>query len=88
MVEDNLNGTTVHWQSEMDENIDYEQPRLFYESFSQTDKDNLYSNIAGTLVNVDNREVFDALMKQWSIVSPELASGIAAAYEQAKSALT
>lgn len=85
-VDDNLSGTTVHWQSEIDEDIDYEQPRLFYESFSQADKDNLYSNIAGTLVNVDNQVVFDAILKQWKIVSPALASGIAAAYELAKSA--
>ena len=50
VIEQDLSGTTVHWESAIDEDIDYEQPRMFYDGFSQMDKDHLYSNIAGTLV--------------------------------------
>ena len=88
VIEQELNGSTVHWQSKIDENIDYEQPRLFYEGFSQTDKDHLYSNIAGTLLNVDNKEVFDALMKQFGKVSQALEAGVRDAYTEAQSTAT
>ncbi|KAL9527289.1 Catalase [Sphaerulina musiva] len=77
--------STVQWLSEIDENIDYEQPRLFYEGFSQTDKDHLYSNIAGTLVNVDHQPVLDALFEQFGKISPALLTGVQTAY-QAKQA--
>ena len=88
VIEQELSGSTVHWQSKIDENIDYEQPRLFYEGFSQTDKDHLYSNIAGTLLNVDNKEVFDALMKQFGKVSQALEAGVRDAYTEAQSTAT
>lgn len=84
-IDDELPGThTVHWQSEIDEDIDYEQPKMFYEGFSQTDKDHLYSNIAGTLVNVDNSEVLEKVLEQFGKVSPALLQGVRAAYEEAK----
>jgi catalase len=79
-----LNATsTVYYESQIDDNIDYEQPRMFYEGFSQTDKDHLYSNIAGTLVNVDNQGVLDALFAQFEKVSPALKSGVQSAYAAA-----
>lgn len=61
VIEQQLNGSTVHWESTIDEDIDYEQPRMFYEGFSQTDKDHLYSNVAGTLVSLCHliAQVFD-----------------------------
>ncbi|EME43913.1 hypothetical protein DOTSEDRAFT_151493 [Dothistroma septosporum NZE10] len=87
VIDDDLSmyGTkTVHWESQIDEDIDFEQPRMFYEGFSQTDKDHLYSNVAGTLVNVDNQKVFDAILEQFGRVSPKLEQGIRVAYEVAK----
>lgn len=87
VIDDDIPGDkTVHWLSEIDENIDYEQPRMFYEGFSQTDKEHLYSNIAGTLVNVDNQEVLNALFVQFEKISPALLQGVQAAHEEAKSA--
>ncbi|KAF7193427.1 Catalase [Pseudocercospora fuligena] len=84
-IDDEIPGThTVHWQSQIDENIDYEQPKMFYEGFSQTDKDHLYSNIAGTLVNVDNQEVITKLFEQFEKVSPALLEGVKKAYEEAQ----
>jgi catalase len=80
VLEVDTGSKSVYWESTIDEDIDYEQPRLFYESFSQTDKDHLYANIAGTLVNVDNTEVFDALMAQFGKVSGDLEAGVRAAY--------
>lgn len=77
-------GSTVHWLSEIDEDIDYEQPRLFYTSFSHTDKEHLYSNIAGTLVNVDRQEVLDALLGQFKKIHPDLLSGVKKAYATAQ----
>lgn len=84
VIEEQLNGSTVHYESQIDESIDYEQPRMFYEGFSQTDKDHLYSNIAGKLVHVDNQKVLDALMEQFGKVSPALRDGVQKAYEAAK----
>ncbi|EME79297.1 uncharacterized protein MYCFIDRAFT_167175, partial [Pseudocercospora fijiensis CIRAD86] len=76
-IDDEIPGThTVHWLSKIDENIDYEQPKMFYEGFSQTDKDHLYSNIAGTLVNVNNQEVLTKLFEQFQKVSPALLDGV------------
>lgn len=87
VIEDKLNGsTTVYWESQIDERIDYEQPTLYYEGLSQTDKEHLQSNIAGTLVNVDNIAVLDAVLQQWNRVSAELGSGILKAYERARDA--
>ncbi|GAB7358125.1 hypothetical protein MBLNU230_g0284t1 [Neophaeotheca triangularis] len=82
VIEQELGDSTVHWQSTIDDNIDYEQPRQFYLSFSEGDKQNLYGNIAGTLVNVDNQEVFDNLMLQFGKVEPRLEQGIREAYEE------
>ncbi|CAK1363215.1 unnamed protein product [Cercospora beticola] len=76
--------STVQWLSAIDEDIDYEQPRLFYQGFSQTDKDHLYSNIAGTLVNVNHQEVLDALFVQFGKIDQALLNGVQTAYEQAK----
>ncbi|SMY24970.1 unnamed protein product [Zymoseptoria tritici ST99CH_1A5] len=75
---------SVYWESKLDEDVDYEQPRLFYESFSRMDKDHLYSNIAGTLVNVDNVEVFDAILLQFGKISSDLEAGVRAAHAEAK----
>ncbi|KAF2164264.1 hypothetical protein M409DRAFT_25607 [Zasmidium cellare ATCC 36951] len=88
VIEQELNGSTVHWESVIDENIDYEQPRLFYEGFSQTDKDHLYSNIAGTLVNLDNQAVFNALLEQFGKVHRGLEAGVRTAYAAAKANTT
>jgi catalase len=76
----------VHWLSEIDENIDYEQPRMFYEGLSDTDKDHLYSNIAGTLLNVDVQGVLDNLFKQFEKISPALLAGVKDAYAKAQQA--
>ncbi|KAF2770825.1 catalase-like protein [Teratosphaeria nubilosa] len=76
-----LNATsTVQYESQIEGDIDYEQPRMFYEGFSQTDKDHLHGNIGGTLVNVDNKEVLDALFEQFGKVSPALKAGVNSAY--------
>ncbi|KAI7366817.1 CAT1 catalase [Hortaea werneckii] len=85
VIEQPLNGSTVHWESQMEGDIDYEQPRMFYEGLSQTDKDHLYSNIAGTLVNVDNEEVMTALLKQFGLVSEDFEKGVGTAFEKAMS---
>ncbi|KAI7640388.1 hypothetical protein KC322_g20600 [Hortaea werneckii] len=85
VIEQPLNGSTVHWESQIDGDIDYEQPRMFYEGLSQTDKDHLYSNIAGTLVNVDNEEVMAALLKQFGLVSDDFEKGVRTAYKKAMS---
>lgn len=85
VIEQPLNGSTVHWQSQIEGDIDYEQPRIYYESMSDMDKDHLHSNIAGTLTNVDNEAVFEALMKQFGLTSKSLEQGVRSAYEKAMS---
>lgn len=87
VIEEELSGSIVHYESQI-EDIDYEQPRLFYQGFSQTDKDHLYSNIAGTLINVDNQKVLDALMVQFGKIHEGLEAGVKAAYDIAKANAT
>jgi catalase len=83
-IEDPLEGNTVFYQSELDPNLDYEQPALFYNTtLSPHDRGNLHANIAGTLVNVDNKQVFDALLAQFGKISPALEEGVRSAYQDA-----
>jgi len=86
-IEQELSRSTVHYESQI-EDIDYEQPRMFYEGFSRTDKEHLYGNIAGTLLNVDNQWVFDALLEQFDKVSAGLEQGVRDAYAVAKANAT
>jgi catalase len=83
-IEDPLSGTTVFHESDFDPNIDYEQPTMFYEnSLSAGDRANLHGNIAGTLVNVDNEQVFNALLEQFGKVSKDFEAGVREAYKAA-----
>ncbi|KAF2726284.1 catalase-like protein [Polychaeton citri CBS 116435] len=87
VIEQPLNGSTVHWESEIDESIDYEQPRIFYEQqIAQHDRDNLHSNIAGTFLMVDNEAVRNTLYKEFGKISSDLEAGVRAAYKEALAA--
>lgn len=84
-IEDPLEGSTVFWQSTIDPDIDFEQPKMFYEqNLTAPDRANLHGNIAGTLLNVDNQKVFDALLANFGKVSAQLEAGVRQAYETAK----
>jgi catalase len=83
-IEDPLEGNTVFYQSELDPNLDFEQPALFYNTtLSSRDRENLHANIAGTLVHVDNQEVFGALLEQFGKISPAFEEGVRLAYRDA-----
>ncbi|KAF2228197.1 catalase-like protein [Elsinoe ampelina] len=85
VVQDELVGQTVWWQSEMDEEKDYEQPRYFYEKvLGEQDRINLHGNIAGTLVNVKRQEVLDGIFAQFGRIAEALESGVRGELEKAK----
>ncbi|KAF4550230.1 Catalase-like protein [Elsinoe fawcettii] len=84
VVEDELDGRTTHWQSEVVEK-DYEQPRYFYENvLNEQDRRNLHGNIAGTLVFVNRAEVLDEILGQFERVAPALAQGVRSELERAR----
>lgn len=70
--------------SEINDDIDFEQPRQFYNvQLSEHDRANLHNNIAGTLVNVDNEDIRETLLKQFAKVDAALERGVRDAYKKA-----
>ncbi|PSK40142.1 Catalase-1 isoform B [Elsinoe australis] len=85
IVEDDLSGRTEHYESKINETLDYEQPKYFYEEvLNEQDRRNLHANIAGTLVNVKRQQVFDGLLGQFEKISPAFAQGVRSAFETAR----
>ncbi|EPQ32272.1 uncharacterized protein PFL1_00469 [Pseudozyma flocculosa PF-1] len=85
VIEDKLEGSTVHYESKINPDIDYEQPRQFYEQqLTQSDRDNLHSNFAGAMANVKASIIIDNLMAQFQKISPKLAAGVQAELQKAK----
>lgn len=82
-----LNATsTTHFEYQI-KDIDYEQPRMFYEkTMSANDRQNLHSNIGGTLPMVKNQDVLDQLFEQFGKISKDLEAGVKKAYQDAKTA--
>ena len=79
-----IEGNVTYFESQIAGDIDYEQPREFYQvQLTEQDRANLHSNIAGTLVNVDNEDIRETLLKQFAKVDPALERGIRDAYKKA-----
>ena len=84
LPEQKIEGDVEYYLSEINEDIDYEQPRQFYQvQLSEHDRANLHSNIAGTLVNVDNEDIRETLLKQFAKVDAALERGVRDAYKKA-----
>ncbi|KAN0066254.1 hypothetical protein ACQY0O_000348 [Thecaphora frezii] len=87
VIEDKLEGSTVHYLSSINPDVDYEQPRQFYtEQLTQADRQNLHDNIGGTLVNVQHKVILNNLLAQFSKISPDLTKGVKASLAKAKAA--
>ncbi|PWN33904.1 catalase-like protein [Meira miltonrushii] len=64
--------------------IDYEQPRYFYQHLSANDKKNLHSNFAGAMSKVTQPNVVSNVIKMFNKIDPNLAKGVTAAIAAAK----
>ena len=83
LIQDELKGQTVYYQSEINPDIDFEQPRMFYEGLSAQDQKNLHSNIGGKVIKVKDQDIVNQLLGQFEKVSPQLASGVRSAMKEA-----
>ncbi|KAM0718616.1 hypothetical protein Q7P37_005686 [Cladosporium fusiforme] len=87
ITEPKIEGNLTYYQSEIEGDIDFEQPRQFYQvQLSEQDRKNLHDNIAGTLVNVDNDDIREALFEQFAKVDAALERGVREAYKEALAA--
>jgi catalase len=79
-----VEGNVTYYESQIEGDIDYEQPRQFYQvQMNAQDRANLHSNIAGTLVNVDNDDIRETLLEQFGKVDSALERGVREAYKEA-----
>jgi catalase len=79
-----VEGNVTYYESQIEGDIDYEQPREFYQvQMNAQDRANLHSNIAGTLVNVDNDDIRETLLEQFGKVDSALERGVREAYKEA-----
>lgn len=79
-----VEGNITYYESQIEGDIDFEQPREFYQvQLNAQDRANLHSNIAGTLVNVDNDDIRETLLEQFGKVDAALEQGVRDAYQEA-----
>lgn len=87
ITEPKIEGNLTYWESEIAGDIDFEQPREFYQvQLSEQDRQNLHSNIAGTLVDVDVDDIRETLLEQFGKVDAALERGVREAYQEAMAA--
>ncbi|MCO5596368.1 hypothetical protein L7F22_050429 [Adiantum nelumboides] len=82
-------GAKVEHFSSKIKDIDYEQPRYFFEQvLSDHDKANFMDNWAGALSMVKRGYIVEQLLKQFRIVNPQLAEGVSQRLAQLKAKAT
>lgn len=87
LVTPKVEGNVTYYESEIQGDIDYEQPREFYQvQLNEQDRANLHSNIAGTLVDVTNDDIRETLLEQFGKVDKALEQGVRDAYKEALAA--
>lgn len=87
ITEPKIEGNLTYWESEIAGDIDFEQPREFYQvQLSEQDRQNLHSNIAGTLVDVDVDDIRETLLEQFGKIDAALERGVREAYQEAMAA--
>ncbi|CAD6884558.1 unnamed protein product [Tilletia controversa] len=75
--DDDLESTTTYWSSQINETIDYEQPKIFVEkTMSQQDRTNLISNIVGSLGQVQDKKIVENTLQVFAKISAELEAGV------------
>ncbi|KAE8254014.1 hypothetical protein A4X13_0g3578 [Tilletia indica] len=75
--DDDLESTTNYWSSQINETIDYEQPKIFVEkTMSEQDRKNLISNCISSLAQVKDQRIVENTLQVFSKISDELATGV------------
>ncbi|PWN52055.1 catalase-like protein [Violaceomyces palustris] len=78
-------GQTVYYQSQMNETLDYEQPKQFWnQQLDQQGRENLIKNTAGSLSLATDQNVVEKTLQVLAKVSTELSEGVRKAIQESK----